>query len=61
MEEKLAEEKGIVPEVKEEPSKTSLWLTILVILVVIAVGYYLLKKRKSKKGSVKFSKQDMGL
>ncbi len=45
----------------EGKSNVGLWITILVIIIVIGVGYYLLKGRKSKKGEVKFSKQDLGL
>lgn len=50
-----------IPEVTEQGSKLGVWITVLVIIIVIGVGYYLLKSKKSKRGEVKFSKQDLGL
>ena len=54
---------GVSPDVpiSEAEGKAGLWITILVILAIICVGYYLLKGKKGKKGQVKFSKQDLGL
>ena len=61
--EKQREDRGVEEEIVEEAASSSagLWITILVILIVIGVGYYLLKGKKGKKGQVKFSKQDLGL
>ncbi len=50
-----------LPEIGETKSRVGLWITILVILVIIGVGYFVLTKKKGKKGEVKFSRKDLGI